>query len=89
MHPLGLIHQLRSRTQSCEIPRAWERWPLVSLQTVVCDVVPLHLILHNLHFHVILCEDCGPGREGLRLHTQAGTCWMGFHLQGPVVSALF
>lgn len=63
----------------------------MSLQTVVSDVVPLHLILHNLHFDIILCEDCGPGREGLRLHTQAPAraCWMGLHLQGSVVSALF
>lgn len=39
----------------------------------MCDVVPLYLILHNLHFHSILWEDCGPGREGLRhLHGTAG-----------------
>lgn len=63
----------------------------MSLQTVVRDVVPLYLILHNLHFHIVLGGDGGPGREGLGLHTQAPAWawWMGFHLQGPVVSALF
>lgn len=53
-----------------------------------CDVVPLSLALHNLHFHIVLWEDRGPGREGSSC-TPCMDLLHGFHVQGPAVSALF